>query len=118
MKNLIGGILVALTVFLAGCASAPPAAVGAWDIELNTPLGALPAVLVISEDGTGSMSSDMGSQPISGIIMEGNAVSFNTAIEAQGQSINLSFAGTVDGDSMNGEFGSDFGAFGVTGSRQ
>ena len=40
------------------------------------------------------------------------------AAAAQGQSLTLNFNGTVDGDALTGEFGSDFGAFGVTGTRQ
>jgi hypothetical protein len=43
---------------------------------------------------------------------------FSAEVDAQGQMLVLEFSGTVEGDSVNGEFGSDFGAFGVTGSRQ
>ena len=109
---------MALVLVLAGCAASVPPAVGVWSIEMNTPLGAMPATLTIAEDGTGNMSGDMGQQNISGIMFDGNAINFSTAIDAQGQSITLTFAGTVDGDSLSGEFGSDFGAFGVTGTRQ
>lgn len=109
---------MALVLVLAGCAASVPPAVGVWSIEMNTPLGAMPATLTIAEDGTGNMSGDMGQQDINGIMFDGNAINFSTAIDAQGQSITLTFAGTVDGDSLSGEFGSDFGAFGVTGTRQ
>jgi hypothetical protein len=51
-------------------------------------------------------------------MFDGNAITFDAAIDAQGQSLVLEFSGTVDGDSLEGEFGSDFGAFGVSGSRQ
>jgi hypothetical protein len=119
MKNLIGGSLMALMLVLASCASTPNPAIGAWDINMDTPVGALPAVLTIAGDGTGSMSADqLGDAPITGITVDGNAVSFSTAIDAQGQSLTLTFNGTVEGDAITGEFGSDFGAFGVTGTRQ
>ena len=118
MKKLISGSFVAMVLVLASCAASAPPAVGVWNIEMNTPLGAMPAVLTIAEDGTGTMSGDMGEQSFSGIMFDGNAISFTTDLEAQGQSISLSFDGTVDGDSLSGEFGSDFGAFGVTGTRQ
>lgn len=117
MKKLLGGSLMAMVLVLASCASTP-SAVGVWDIEMNTPLGAMPATLTINEDGTGRMAGDMGQQDISGIMFDGNAINFSTAIDAQGQSITLTFSGTVSGDAMSGEFGSDFGAFGVTGTRQ
>lgn len=118
MKKLISGSFIAMVLVLAGCAASTPPAVGVWNIEMNTPLGAMPAVLTISEDGSGVMSGDMGEQAFNGVMFDGDAISFTTAIEAQGQSIGLSFDGTVDGDSLSGEFGSDFGAFGVTGTRQ
>jgi hypothetical protein len=118
MKKLLGGSLMAMVLVLASCAASVPPAVGVWDIEMNTPLGAMPAVLTISEDGTGMMSGDLGEQSISGIMFDGDAINFTAALEAQGQSITLSFDGAVDGDALTGEFGSDFGAFGVTGTRQ
>ena len=39
-------------------------------------------------------------------------------IDAGGQSLSLSFSGVVEGDSLTGAFGSDFGDFDVTGTRQ
>jgi len=118
MKKMTSGLLIMAFAVLAGCAASTPPAVGVWAVEMNTPLGAMPATLTINEDGTGSMSADgMGSSPISGITFEGNMVAFDAEIDAQGQSIVLEFSGNVEGDSLTGEFGSDFGAFGVTGSR-
>ena len=119
MKNLIGGSLMALMLVLASCASTTNPAVGAWDISMNTPLGAMPAVLTIAADGSGSMSADgLGEAPISGIMVDGNAVTFSAELDAQGQVLTLAFTGTIEGDALTGEFGSDFGAFGVTGTRQ
>ncbi len=120
MKKITSGLLAFALTVLVGCAgTSTPAGVGVWNIEMNTPLGAMPATLTMNEDGSGSMAADgMGSAPVSGITYDGNSVAFSAAIDAQGQSINLDFTGTVDGDSLSGEFGSDFGAFGVTGTRQ
>lgn len=119
MKKLVSGLLVASLAFLVGCASAPPPAVGAWNIEMNTPLGAMPAVLTLNADGSGIMAADgLGEAPLAGIMFEGNAVNFSAEVDAQGQTLVLDFTGTVTGDAIAGEFGSDFGAFGVTGTRQ
>ena len=119
MKKLLSGWLILSLAILVGCAAAAPPAVGVWGVEMNTPLGALPAVLTINADGSGSMSADgLGEAPLSGITFDGNAVSFEAEVDAQGQTLVLDFNGTVEGDSMDGEFGSDFGAFGVSGSRQ
>jgi len=119
MKNLIGGSLMALVLVLAGCASAPNPAIGAWDVNLTTPAGALNAVLVIADDGTGNMSMEgLGEAPLSDIMVDGNAVSFSANIDAQGQELSLTFNGTVEGDALTGEIGSPFGAMAVSGTRQ
>jgi len=119
MKKIISVWLILSLAVLVGCAAATPPAVGAWDVEMNTPLGALPATLTLNADGSGSMSADgLGEAPISGITYDGNSVSFDAEVDAQGQSLVLEFNGSVDGNSLDGEFGSDFGAFGVSGSRQ
>ncbi|MBM87929.1 MAG: hypothetical protein CMQ41_06070 [Gammaproteobacteria bacterium] len=119
MKNLINWGLVFSLGILIGCAASVPPAVGSWDVEMNTPLGALPATLTLNADGSGSMSADgLGEAPISGVTYDANSVSFDAEVDAQGQTLTLSFSGSVDGDSLDGEFDSAFGAFGVTGSRQ
>ena len=119
MKKLISGWLAFSIMVLVGCAASTPPAVGVWGVEMNTPLGALPATLTINADGSGMMSADgLGEAPISGITFDGNSLAFDADVEAQGQNLTLQFSGSVDGDSLNGEFGSDFGAFGVTGDRQ
>lgn len=106
-------------VFLVGCASAPSnPAVGVWDVNINSPAGAQAGVWTFAADGTGVMGSDLGDFEISGIVYAGNQLSFSVDIDAGGQSLSLSFSGTVDGDSLAGEFASDFGAFDVAGSRQ
>lgn len=119
MKKLTSGLLALALTVLVGCAASTPPGVGVWAVEMNTPLGALPATLTMNEDGSGSMEAQgMGGAPLSGITYDGNSVAFEAEIDAQGQTLVLEFTGTIDGDSLNGEFGSDFGAFGVTGTRQ
>lgn len=120
MKKLIRGLMVLSFATLVACAAGGPApGVGVWGIEMNTPLGAVPATLTLNADGSGNMSADqLGDAPISGIVYEGNTIEFEAEIDAQGTTLLLEFTGTVDGDTLAGEFGSDFGAFEVTGSRQ
>ena len=84
----------------------------------TTPLGNQESLWTIAEDGTGMMASDQGDQPIDGIIVDGNNVSFVVDVDAGGQSLSLSFSGVVEGDSLTGAFASDFGDFDVTGTRQ
>ena len=114
-KNLV---MASALVFIAACAAPTPPGVGMWDVTIDTPIGVQPSVWTISADGTGMMSGEQGDQDLEGIMLEGNTISFDVEIDAGGQSLSLSFSGTVDGDSLSGEFDSDFGAFGVTGTRQ
>lgn len=120
MIKIIRNLSIATAlVFLAACVSAPVSpGVGAWDVNINTPLGDQASVWTIAADGTGSMAGEQGEQLLEGIMLDGNSISFSVDIDAGGQSLSMSFTGTVDGDSLSGEFDTDFGAFGVTGTRQ
>lgn len=112
-------VAAAMLVILAACAagSSNPVA-GSWDTTVTTPVGDQVGVWTILDDGTGIMSSDQGDQAIDGIVVDGNNVSFDVDIDAGGQSLSLSFNGVVEGNSLTGAFGSDFGDFDVTGTRQ
>ena len=117
--------LIALTtiVLLAACASTPQNPfVGSWDVSLSTPIGDLPGVFMFNEDGTGTMSIEAQGQSSSngfeGAVFEGNTVKFSSNVDAQGAQMTLSFTGTVEADTITGEFDSDFGAFAVTGTRK
>jgi len=109
----------AMVVILTACAAgnANPF-VGSWDTVATSPLGDQASVWTIAEDGTGIMSSELGDQAVDGIVVDGNNVSFTLDVDAGGQFLSLSFSGVIDGDSLSGVFGSDFGDFNVTGTRQ
>ena len=119
MKKIItnSSIIIAMA-FLVACATPISPGVGVWDVNINTPAGAQSGVWTRADDGTGVMGSDLGDQSIDGIVLEGNTISFDVDIDAGGQSLSLSFLGTVEGDALSGELSSDFGPFGVTGTRQ
>jgi hypothetical protein len=121
MKRIFkSAMLVAATIVLAACASTPANPfVGVWDVSINTPVGVMGATLDVSPDLMGSMSSaELGATELQGITVTGNAVSFNVVVDAQGQTLALSFAGTIEGDNLSGNFDSDFGAIPVTAVRQ
>ncbi|MCB1647953.1 MAG: hypothetical protein H7A05_05105 [Pseudomonadales bacterium] len=121
MKRFFKGILLfTASIVLAACASTPANPfVGMWDISINTPVGMMGAQLDVASDLSGSMSSaELGATELRSVSVSGNAVSFNVIIDAQGQTLQLSFAGNIEGDSLNGNFDSDFGAIPVTGTRQ
>ncbi len=121
MKRLsMGSIIVAAALFLAACASTPPNPfVGLWDVSIETPVGAMVAVLDIEPGLSGIMSStDLGSAELSDITVVDNAVTFATTVDAQGQSLTLRFAGTIAGDTLAGNFDTDFGAIPLTGTKR
>ncbi|MDA1370350.1 MAG: hypothetical protein O2971_06265 [Proteobacteria bacterium] len=109
---------IAAIVVLASCAASVAPGVGSWNVNISTPVGEQSGVWTFSGDGTGVMGSDQGDQNIEGVMLDGNSISFDVDIDAGGQSLSLSFSGMVDGDSLDGEFASDFGAFAVSGTRQ
>lgn len=112
-------LAAAMLIFLAACAAgnSNPFA-GSWDTMATTPIGNQASVWTILDDGTGILSSDQGEQPVDGIVVDGNNVSFDLDIDAGGQFLTLSFSGVIEGDSLTGAFASDFGDFDVTGTRQ
>ncbi len=118
MKNIS---VLALFSLLLTCASAPSSpGIGSWDVGISTPQGAQTGVWTFAGDGSGSVRGDNieGDQAVEGVIMDGNTISFNLDINAQGQALSLSFSGAVAGDTLTGAFVSDFGAFDVSGTRQ
>ena len=75
--------------------------------------------IVTQTDGvlTGKFTSPQGELEIPEITDTDGVITFDMNIEAAGQELLLKFSGTVDGDSMSGKFGSDFGDMPVTGTR-
>ena len=119
MKKLLSGLLVLSLSVLVGCAAGgPPPAVGVWNAAIVSPLGELPVVLTLNADGSGEMASDVLNAPLSGIVYVDNTAAFTAEIAVQGQEIVLDFTGSAEGDALNGEFGSDFGAMAVSATRQ
>ena len=119
MKNVVHGLIACSLTFILGCATSQPPASGDWNVQWNTPLGTLTSVLTLNPDGSGHMATQgMGDGPLSGITYDGNTVNFAVTVDAQGQSLPLDFNGTVNGDSIEGSFGSDFGDFALTGTRR
>ena len=108
---------LAIIATLAACATTQvPPAVGSWTVELQTPNGARTLMINIAGDGTGTMESEqLGNSDLADLMIEGNAVSFAVPNNLAG--IPLSFAGTVEGDALSGEFDSPAGALPASGTR-
>ena len=116
LRNTLLLALVAalLTVACSGYgAPALPAAVGSWNMTIETPLGTQEPTLIVSGDASGlmgMMSSPQGDVELTEMSWsDDGTLGFVMDIEAGGQSLSLTFSGMVDGDTLTGAFASDFG---------
>lgn len=94
---------------------------GEWMLTVETPMGARDMKLTATQTGetlTGTIANPRGDSAIAGTV-KGSAVAFSMKINAQGQDVQIDYAGTIEGDSMKGtaQFGS-FGSGTFTGKRQ
>ncbi|HEY5347312.1 MAG TPA: hypothetical protein VIJ72_03895 [Rhizomicrobium sp.] len=93
---------------------------GKWEIVVNSPMGAQKATLDLKADGaslTGTQVAPQGSMAIANGKVDGNNVSWSTAITSP-MPMTLEFAGTVEGDAISGKVKAGaFGSFPFSGNR-
>jgi hypothetical protein len=98
----------------------PPAVVGSWNLTIETPVGTQQSTLVVTgtaEALEGKLVSEQGEAAVRDVVFDGSKLQFAITIDAQGQQMELTFEGAVDGDSLTGAFQSPFGPAPVTGTR-
>jgi hypothetical protein len=130
VRRVSAVLWVAALLLVVGCASGgagsapapppPPAAVGSWNLVVETPVGNQESVLTVSgtaEMLEGMLSGEQGETPLTSVVYAGEELTFAISIDAQGQQLDLTFKGTVSGDSLSGSFESPFGPIPVTGTR-
>ena len=124
-------VILSLTLLSIGCASgggaaavppppAIPAAVGSWTLTIDTPAGTQEPTLTITGvegDLAGAFGSPAGAVDLTSVSFADGALEFSVTIDFNGQALALNFSGTVDGDSMTGTVGTEFGDFPATGTR-
>ncbi len=114
---------LAMTLLISGCATTGGGAsnpfVGTWDLVVESQLGTNDQTLVVGSDLAGSITSaDLGDSEISNAAVDGNSVTFDVTFDIQGQELAAKFEGTIDGDSISGEYVTELGNGTVTGNRQ
>ena len=116
-------VCVAACAVLVGCATttgggAPNPLVGTWNVVMESALGTTPIVLTVNADLSGMVSAEgLGDVPISETVVDGQSVTFKIVFDLDGQELPATFEGTIDGDSISGEFITDLGNGTVTGTR-
>ncbi len=92
----------------AGSAPAQSGAVnvsGTWNATVETQAGTGNPSFVLKQDGenlTGTYKGQFGEAPLKGTL-KGSDISFAFKVDAQGQSLEISYTGKVNGDSMGGK---------------
>lgn len=93
-------------------AADPTNVAGTWNITVESPNGTGTPTVVLKQDGetlTGTYKGRYGESPVKGTI-KGNEIKFSTTISPQGQDLEITYSGTVDGSTMKGK--ASFGSFG------
>jgi hypothetical protein len=86
--------------------SAPTAsAAGKWNLTADAGGQTIPIVLELKQDGsavTGSLSSPMGGGAVKSGKVSGNSFTGIASVEVQGQQMEITLEGTIDGEKMTG----------------
>lgn len=98
-------VLIAALVITAAAAQAQKVDVtGDWAFNVETGMGSGTPAITFKQDGeklTGTYSGQLGNTAFTGTV-KGTAIEFSFTTEAQGQSIDVVYKGTVDGTTMKG----------------
>ena len=133
MRRVIRAASIA--AFAAVFAAAPAMAadspvLGSWDTAVESQMGKFEATMTVAEADDGytveivdkpGENAPPGPPPeseISDVVVDGNNITFKRKIMmGPGQEFLLNYSATVEGDTLSGEAGSDFGAMKLSGTR-
>lgn len=94
----------AITAALPSIAAAQADISGPWEVTIDSPQGAMAIEADFKQDGeavTGLITSPMGSVEIKGTLVK-DALSFAYSVPLQGQTLEITMAGKVAGETMDG----------------
>lgn len=99
----------AVTATKAGAASVLAAILGEWDAEVDMQSEVIMAVITFKEDKSGDFKTTDDSYKIYDIDIADSDLKFGMTVDLDGQELKTTFEGKLEGDSIVGEFISDFG---------
>lgn len=125
MRNVVRSAAAALLLGAPALAQASPV-IGSWTLAAETPQGRLETTVTFLESG-GTYSVDLESpvipdvprpaETITDIVIDGNSFSFKRTVTMPQGPIEITYAGTVDGDALSGEASTATGGMAITGTR-
>lgn len=105
--------------------------VGTWDTAVETDFGKFEATMTVAQAANGytveikdkAQQGGQGPAPampstISDVVIDGANFTFKRKLTTPQGEMNLAYSGSVEGDTLTGEVGSDFGAMKLAGTRQ
>ena len=106
----------------AATASEAGALTGTWDLTVNATQGPMAVVAVINQSGTtftGTITSQLGTSPISSGSISGSRMTWTTLTPINGQDMTLNYTAEVNGNRVTGTVAAgDFGTFPFTGEKR
>src|SRR5262245_2294652 len=109
---MTGMSLVLAALLFAAPAFSQTSVAGDWTLTIQSPTGTRTVPLTLKQDGekiTGMFKGPQGELPVEGTLVD-NELKFAFAIPIQGQSLDISMTGKVEGEAVNGT--AQFGGFG------
>lgn len=91
---------------------------GIYEITSKTPIGTMESILTINADGSGSVKSTMGKSEFSDAYIDGNNFEFDMTVNSPIGEMQMSFEGSVDGDSVSGNISNPMGGSEFSGFRK
>jgi len=113
MKRIRKRIIASITIITAAFMFAAILTVGAqstnvtgnWKLTIETPNGTGNPSLVLKQDGeklTGTYKGRFGDSQLEGTV-KGKEIKFSFKVKAEGQELQVEYAGAIDGDTMKGK---------------
>jgi hypothetical protein len=123
--GVFGGALFALVVTTPALGQEPAQekvldVSGVWEFTSETPRGTMTRKVTFEQDGSklsGTMETQMGSAPIKSGSIEGDKISFTVEFARGDRSFEMTYQGTVEGDTAKGTMQTPRGAVEWTAKR-
>ena len=96
-------------------------AAGTWELTINAPEGQIQGTLKATQSGSslnGEITTPFGTAPLKNGAVNGNDVNFSFPLSVQGQQLEVTVTGRINGDSLSGSFAAGGQSSTFTGTRK